>query len=231
MKSRLTHLLLLLPLLMLLPPSAAAQRYYSPDFAIGLKGGATLGLMGLSPTVKQTVTPGTTFGLVARYCEEKHVGLMAEVNFAQRGWAEKFDPQAGLSYTRHLSYVEIPVMTHIFFGSESMRGFINLGPQAGWLVNDNIVANFNYHNPAGEANFPQNRRTEQLDMPVRYRLDYGILGGLGCELRLHRKHSLMLEGRYYFGLANIFPYSRGSIFGASRTMAISIAASYLFRVK
>ncbi len=216
---------------MLLPLEGAAQRYYSPDFALGCKAGATLGLMGWSPSVNQTVTEGTTFGLVARYCEEKYVGLLAELNFAQRGWAEKYDASTGLSYARHFSYVELPVMTHIFFGSPTVRGFINLGPQAGWMISDKIVANFDYQQPSSVAQYPQNQRTEQLDMPVRYRFDYGIVGGLGCELRLRRKHSFMLEGRYYFGLANVFPYSRGAVFGASRTMAVSVAASYLFRLK
>lgn len=206
------------------------QRYYSPDFAIGAKAGATVSEMAWSPTVRQKFTPGFTAGVCMRYTEENHFGLIAELNFTQRGWAEKFAPETGLSYERHFSYLQLPVMTQIFFGTEKWRYFINLGPEIGLMVGDKISANFNYHDLSQVPTFPNNHRFNQLDMAVNRKFDYGIAGGMGVEMRLQRKHSVLLEGRFYYGLNNVFPCSRRDIFGASRGMSIECTLAYMFRI-
>ena len=207
-----------------------AQRLYTPDFAVGVKAGATISEMAWSPTVRQQFTPGATAGLCLRYTEENHFGLVGEINFTQRGWAEKFAKETGLSYKRQFSYVQIPVMTQIFFGSDKWRFFINLGPEIGLMIGDKITSNFNYHDVSAVAGFPKNHRSNQLDMEVAGKFDYGIAGGLGVEMRLRRKHSVMLEGRFYYGLANTFPASRRDIFGASRGMSIECTLGYMFRI-
>lgn len=210
--------------------SATAQRYYTPDLAIGAKAGATVSEMAWSPTVRQQFTPGVTAGLCLRYTEENHFGLVAELNFTQRGWAEKFTPESGLRYSRHLSYVQLPVMTQIFFGNEEWRYFINLGPEIGLMIADKISSNFNYKDLSQVPAFPANHRSNQLDMRVGRKFDYGIAGGMGVEMRLNKKHSLLLEGRFYYGLANVFPSSRRDIFGASRGMSIECTLGYMFRI-
>lgn len=210
---------------------AAAQRFYSPDFAIGVRAGATVSEMAWSPSVRQSFTPGFTAGITARYTEERYFGLIMELNLTQRGWAEKFEPSTGLRYSRTLTYIQLPVMTHIYFGSPKFRGFVNLGPEIGLIVNDHISSNFNYRDPASVAGFPSNRHSEQLAMDIAHRFDYGIAAGIGAEARIARKHSLMIEGRFYYGLANVFPAKRTDIFNASRTISIEITAAYLFRLK
>lgn len=221
--------LILIALVMCLP--AAAQRYYEPDLSIGAKAGATVSEMAWSPTVRQQFTPGFTAGICMRYTEENHFGLVAELNFTQRGWAEEFAPEIGLSYSRHFSYVQLPVMTQIFFGNEKWRYFINLGPEVGLMVSDKISANFNYKDISQVPDFPANHRYNQLDMRVARKFDYGIAGGMGVEMRLKKKHSVIIEGRFYYGLANVFPSSRRDIFGASRGMSIECTLGYMFRIK
>lgn len=220
----------LIILLGLCPFAAAGQRYYTPDFSIGVKGGATISEMAWSPTVRQVFTPGATAGICVRYTEEKYFGLIGELNFTQRGWAEKFAPETGLSYKRQLTYIQLPILTHIFFGSEKFRGFVNLGPEIGYMLGDKISANFDYTNLENVPSFPRNHRADQLDMKIARRFDYGIAGGLGAELRLKRKHSIMIEGRFYYGLANIFAASRKDVFGSSRGMSIECTLAYMFRV-
>lgn len=222
---------LLFALLALTASAAGAQRYYSPDFSLGVRAGATLSEMGWSPSVRQKFTPGMTVGLAARYTEERYFGLIAELNLTQRGWAENYETAPQFSYKRQFTYLQLPVMTHIFFGSEKFRGFVNLGPSIGYMLSDKISANFDYANVSSVPGYPGNRHTEQLGMKVAHRFDYGIAGGVGAELRLRRKHSIMLEGRFYYGLANAFPASRGETFGASRSMSIEATLAYLFRLK
>ena len=227
--NRLRQLLILC--LVALPFGVCAQRFYSPDFAIGVKAGASLSQMAWSPSVNQKFVPGTTYGIVARYTEENHFGIVGELNLTQRGWTESFKPETGLNYTRRFTYLRLPVMTHIFFGNKKYRFFVNLGPEVGLMVSDKITSNFDYTNIDAVPAFPANHRWEQLNMEVAHRFDYGITAGIGGEARLKNKHSLMIEGRFYYGIGNVFSSHRGDTFGASRNMSLEITAAYLFRLK
>ena len=152
---------------------ARAQRFYSPDLAIGVRAGASVSNMAWQPAVRQSMTPGAMMGLTIRYTEEKYFGLVADLMITQRGWAEKFEDTPEFSYRRQFTYVQLPVMTHIYFGSPKFRGFVNLGPSVGYMIQDKITANFDYQNLGQVAHFPTGRRTEQLNMAVYRKVDYG----------------------------------------------------------
>ncbi|MDE6861114.1 MAG: PorT family protein [Duncaniella sp.] len=219
---------------LLLPLAANAQREYSPNLAIGAKAGGTMSRMSFSPEVHQKFTNGLTMGLAARYTEERFFGLIAEINLTQRGWAEDFarDEAPEFSYSRTLTYVQIPLLTHIYFGSKKFRGFVNLGPEFGYMISNSINANFDYNNYASIQGFPQGYRTnEQLNMEIQNKFDYGIAAGIGIEWILKRKHSFFLEGRYYYGLGNIFKATKRDFFAASRGMSIKLTLGYMIRVK
>ena len=212
--------------------SAAAQTLYKSHVHVGGHAGAALSQQTFSPSIEQGMHKGLTLGASFRYAEERHVGLMAELNFTQRGWTEDFSDNPQFSYSRTLSYIELPIMTHIFFGSRKVKCFFNLGPQLCYMVGDNISANFDYHNISSIPDFPsRNRHTAQMSMEVENRFDYGICGGVGMELIIKKRHSIMLEGRYYYGLGNIYGASKKDYFSASRGSAIMVTLGYMFRVK
>ncbi len=190
--------------------------------------------MSFSPEVHQKFTKGLTMGVTARYTEEKIFGLIAEINLTQRGWEEDFarDEAPDFSYTRTLTYIQVPLLTHIYFGSKKFRGFVNLGPEFGYMIGNSIDANFDYNNYSSIQGFPQGYRTnEQLKMEIENKFDYGIAAGIGIEWILKRKHSFFLEGRYYYGLGNIFNATKRDFFAASRGMSIEITLGYMIRIK
>lgn len=41
-------------------------------------------------------------------------------------------------------------------------------------------------------------------MDIAHRFDYGITAGAGIEFRIKKTHGIVLEGRYYYGLGDIF---------------------------
>ena len=219
-------------LTLLTTPEAAAQRTYTPGLSVGGRAGGTLSQMSFSPRVDQGMTTGFTAGAVVRYAEEKCVGVMGEINIAQRGWKETYDPGMPWSYRRTLTYIDIPVMTHIFFGPKRFKCFINLGPEVAFLVGDKISANFDYHTAALPSSpYPKDRQTDELTLDVSHRIDYGITAGIGVEWRVTPKHSVLIEGRYYYGLGNVFPGSKADTFNASRVTSIELTAGYMFKVK
>ncbi len=208
------------------------QTLYKPHLHVGGHAGMTLSQQSFNPSIEQKMLQGITMGTSVTWAEERHVGLRAEVNLTQRGWQEDFTDTPEFSYTHRLTYIEVPLMTHIFFGSRRVKGFFNLGPQLCYMIGDNVDANFDYHDIKSIPGFPTvNRTTEQMSMEVTNRFDYGICGGAGMELTIKRKHCISLEARYYYGLGNIFSSSKKDYFNASRGSAIMVTLGYQFRLK
>ena len=187
--------------------------------------------MSFSPSVKQAWNTGSAGALTFRYTEEKLFGLIAELGWTQRGWKEDYEDDP-FNYSRTLTYVELPILTHIYFGSRRFKAFINLGPQISYLIGESISSNFDYKNPTSVPSFPtRNRMTEQLSTDVAYNFDYGICASAGGEFYIQPRHSVLLEARFYFGLGNIFPATKADTFSASRSMAFEFTVGYNFRIK
>ncbi len=206
--------------------AAQSQR----DIAVGAKAGATLSRLNFNPTVPQTMLPGMTAGVTFRYIEEKSFGLVAELNVSQRGWKETFE-QADYRYSHSFTYLELPVMTHIFFGGKRVKGFFNLGPELNVMLAHKESSNFDYNNATVEELFvDDHRHIEQWSMDVNNKLDYGICLGTGIEVSLNSKHALQLEGRFYYGLTDVFPNHKIDVFSSSNPMTIMVTLGYLYRL-
>lgn len=226
----LIHRLLLVAVLALAALGANAETHYKPRISIGGRAGVSMARMSFSPSVKQSWLMGSTGAVTFRYTEEKLFGLIAEIGWVQRGWKENFE-EAPLSYSRSITYLDIPVLTHIYFGSRRFKAFINLGPQVSVLLGSTISADFDYNNPSAVPDFPRNRMTEQMAAEITGKFDYGICASVGAEFFLTPRNSILLEARYYYGLGNIFPSSKADTFGASRNMSLEFTIGYNFRLK
>lgn len=215
------------------------------DFAIGANGGYVLSKVGFTPTVQQKQHGGITGGVSLRYVCEKYFkticSVYAEVNYAKVGWTEDIldiennavlisGTGEALKYQRDITYIQIPVFAHLAWGREE-RGFnffVNLGPQIGIYLNESTTTNFD------ETTSTENDRvsniTAQYDMPVEKKLDYGIAAGAGLEYSIPKVGHFLLEGRYYYGLGNIYGSSKKDYFGKSNFGQIVVKASYLFDI-
>lgn len=208
--------------------SLSAQTHYKANIAVGAKAGLNLSRVEFTPGVSQTFLPGANAGVAFRYVEENHFGFIVEANFQQRGWKEDFDG-APFSYERTANFIQIPFLTHIYFGRRG-RFFINAGPSVSFFVGENTKANFNYTGEGSVPGFPT-RTTYQYGMKVHSKVDYGIEGGIGGEFSIDRRNSIYLDARFYFGLANLLKSGRTDNFRGANPMTISISAGYWFRVK
>lgn len=209
---------------------SSAQTHFASRVDLGVRGGVTLSEVMFKPTIIQKFGLGETFGVTFRYSEENHFGLIAEINFVQRGWAEKFE-DLPYKYQRSLNYVEVPIMSHIYFGRRG-KFFFNAGPEVSYFIGDKISSNFDYNDTESLPGFSdKNRRTEQLTMEVGNKLDFGIVAGLGGEFGINRRNSIALEARLYYGIGNVMPSGRQDYFSVSNQLSISVAAQYWFRIK
>ncbi|MDE6809334.1 MAG: PorT family protein [Muribaculaceae bacterium] len=222
---------LVLVISIFLPGKLSAQTHYESHVHVGVHGGMAMSRITFTPAVKQKMLNDFTFGVAARYAEERHVGLMGEINVTRRGWCENFE-ESPLQYSRTMTYLEMPIMTHIFFGPRNFKFFFNLGPQFCYMLSSAIDSNFDYANPTSVEGFPtDNRMTEQMTMKIKNKFDYGICASFGLEPIIGRRNSFTLEARYYFGLGNIYGAAKKDTFSSSRGMAITVTLGYLFRLK
>lgn len=208
-----TFLFLTLPML-----ASAQYKFMKPELAIGTNQGIVLlSQVGFDPTVEQSFTFNYTGGLTVRYIIQKHFGLQAELNFTRRGWSET-STITGEHFNRTLDYVELPLVSHIYFGNDKVRFFINLGPKIRYMVHETATAPFSQ-----DAGIQQTKAIEN-------RFDYSIFGGLGIELRTKNAGFFQLEARYDFGLGNIFNSRKEDYFSASNNTGITLSVVYLFDV-
>ncbi|MBO6144414.1 MAG: PorT family protein [Prevotella sp.] len=234
-------------LLSFLPVTASAQvGEYRTDFAVGVNGGYMLTTIGFMPEVPQKQLGGLTGGITLRYTCEKYFksicAVVAEVNFAQTGWkedildidnqpvyyAEDVNKTSPLSYERHMKYIQVPLMARLGWGRErrGFQGFIQLGPQLGFFLSEtsksNVVIGRNTLNQRSSSVVAQDT------MAVEKAFDYGIAVGAGIEFSRPKLGHFILEGRYYYGLGDIYGNSKSDVFGRSNFGQIVIKATYLF---
>lgn len=197
--------------------SAKSQSYFHPEVCWGVNGGLNFSTISFVPTIKQSQLQGFVGGATFRYITEKHFGLQVEANFSQRGWSESFDDPA-LFYSRTLNYLEMPFLTHLYFGNQRLRFIVNLGPQIAILLND-----------SEKGVFTPTKKPEHNKL-VQNRFDYGICAGGGFELVTGVGH-FILEGRYNYGLSDIFSNAKGGDFARSSNQVTSVHLTYLFQIK
>ena len=125
-------------------------------------------------------------------------------------------------YERRTNYVEIPFLTHIYFGGKHVKAFINLGPKIGFFLNESTSENLNGAKP--------NSTNIQHYLYVEKYIDWGLCGGPGIEFRTPIGN-FQLEGRYYYALGNIYNSRKQDPFSKSAYQIMSAKITYLFRIK
>ncbi|KAA6334430.1 hypothetical protein EZS27_017253 [termite gut metagenome] len=198
------------------------------SISIGFNGGVNFNNVTFSPRIKQSQMTGFNSGFTARFISEKYFamicGLQMELNYSERGWKEQIEDETGDTYNRNMSYIEIPFLAHLAFGNDNgVQFFLNLGPQASLLLNEQENKSSSWH--------PKQRRvSEQYDKPADNKFDYGLAFGAGLEVKT-KAGNFSIEGRYNYGLADFYSNSKKDYFGRSAHNVISGKIIYLFDIK
>lgn len=209
------------------------------NFSVGVNGGINLNSTSFTPTIKQNSLMGITGGLTARYISEKYFamicGTQVELNFSQRGWDELFeipgdngemveDPTQ--TYTRKMTYIDIPFLAHLAFGNErGLQFFLNLGPQVGFLIGESETID------GVDMDRLSSTQKAVYGVKIQNKFDYGIVGGGGVELRTKKAGSFIVEGRYYFALSDFYKTAKKDYFARAAHGTISVKLTYLFDLK
>lgn len=233
-------------ILSIVPVAMTAQiGEHRNDLAIGFNGGLNMSSVSFTPKVSQAKLNGITGGLSVRYVCEKYFStvcsLYGEINYSQMGWKEDIvdvndmpviNTATGLpeEYSRTVNYIQVPLMAHLAWGREQkgFAFFVNLGPQFGIYMSESTKTNFNFsdRNAADRVN----PVCAQDTMAVENKFDYGIAAGAGIEFSHPKVGHFLVEGRYYYGLGNIYGDSKRDYFGSSNFGTITVKLAYLFDI-
>ena len=209
----------------------------------GINGGVNLNSNSFTPTVKQNSLMGITGGLTARYISEKYFamicGAQVELNISQRGWDQLFetvsldangyevtskDPTK--TYTRKMTYIDIPFLAHLAFGRDrGLQFFVHAGPQIGFLISESETIE------GIDMNSLLDTQKALYGVKIQNKFDYGIAGGGGVELRTKKAGSFIVEGRYYFALSDFYSTTKKDYFARAAHGTITIKLTYLFDLK
>ena len=184
--------------------------------------------------------------------------IVAEANYSQIGWKERIwnmkdepvvmhnDTSQVLQYSRKMTYLQIPVFARLGWGRErsGAQFFFQLGPQFGIYLSDKNDSNFDIHDPAFNPNVKEghfdpeykyaslrsSHVVAQDTMAVENKFDYGITVGAGVEFSQRHLGHFIIEGRYYYGLGNLYGSSKRDYFARSNFGNIVVKFTYLFDI-
>lgn len=188
------------------------SRLDQPEIYIGTSIGATGSMVMFKPAVSQSYLLGYNGGLVFRYISEKNVGMQAELNYSQRGWSENS------SYERQLNYIELPFLTHIYFGNKT-RAFFNIGPKISYLISEKVL-----------INNTENVTQYQHITAVENSFDYGLCAGLGLMFKI-KKNVLQLDTRANFSLSDVFSNRKVDYFDTSNNVNVSVNLAWMLQIQ
>lgn len=182
-----------------------------------------------------------------------------EVNYTQRGWKEFIDDGSENTYSRTTSYIEVPFFAHLGWGKEQrgVQFFFNAGPVVGWYLSSGEAYGYSDEHPWNPSSRP-NRvfyqygdwgydsegyltryrpdgslygafDPEQPGKPIENAFEYGIGAGLGVELKT-ALGNFTVEGRFFYGLSDMFGNSKADDFGRSANQTISLKLAWLVDV-
>ena len=184
--------------------------------------------------------------------------VVAELNYTQMGWKEQIldvddqpvplhtDESQTLDYSRKINYIQVPLLARLGWGRErrGLQFFIQMGPQVGFYLSDQTESNFDVCDPAfnpiiKDGKFSPDYKygdkrvshvVAQDSMAIENKIDYGIAAGAGLEFSNRHLGHFIVEGRYYYGLGNLFGNTKRDYFGRSNFGTIIVKFTYLFDI-
>lgn len=206
----------------------AQKSSFKPEWNFGVNAGVTASSIDLEPHIQTKLMNGNTGGFSVRYISEKNLGLQGEFNYSQQGFKEDFvETDSIYSYSRNLNYMEVPIMTHIYFGNK-VRFVLNLGPKISFMTSNKEKMNTALSELIASGDTTTFSVYEHFGKSIQRKFDYGLIAGTGVEFRSAIGY-FVLEARYYFGLGDIFNNSKKDYFSRSANRVLSFKLTYFIK--
>ena len=173
----------------------AQGNVFKKELSVGGSFGTTFSYVSFMPKVQHGMKMGYTGGATIRWITEKHLGLQAELNFAQFGWKETFEEEPQYRYER--------------------------GPKIGYALSESTDENLNGATP----NLTNDQHDMPIDKRFEWGLCGGpgieLRTGIGCFL-LEGRYYYALGDIYNSRKGDVFSKSSTQVISAKITYLIPI---------
>ncbi len=198
------------------------------QLSVGAKGGGTLNTVSGNTTAgtEKDMTLGYQFGATVNYGFSKIFSLQPEVIFIQKGGRASSSSTDDFTQLT-ANYLEVPILAKAQFGGEKFKGFVVLGPYAGYwaggknktsLLGTETKESIDFDNNIDDDGYKQNR------------IDLGINGGLGMQYAIGRGN-IFLDARYGFGLFDMNKYNtEPTDYKTQANRSVEVSLGYMFRI-
>lgn len=202
------------------------------SLSMGIRGGGNYSkLLGIDSTEFKT---GITGGITLNYQTLGKWSFSADVLYTQRGttFQRHFSDSSSVvkekyEYDYSFNYVEIPILFHYNFLSDSskLKARAFFGPSLNVRVNAKNKIKYTKEVTAGDSTVTTNTAGEQDLAYVYTPLDYGFVGGVGATYAVTDKISASVDVRASYGLLDIREYlskSSSAVRNANVTVLIGV---------
>jgi hypothetical protein len=185
---------------------------------LGVKVGQNYSWINLEPSVDQNALTGPVIGISYLYMPQYFGGILIEAQYIQYGWEEIFLDNTS-SYSRELSYLELPILTNLVLGRKKTHLKVQVGIKFDILLNDKENSNL----PEEQLQYYNGL---EIDDPVELGLAFGA-----SISRIFPFGEIQLDTRYNAGLSNLFDPTEDISLLYSQNQALTFSAYYWFKVK
>ncbi len=209
--------LLSLAFLFLLSVQVKSQAY------VGLEGGGTRNYLNtnVSNLVSTQYNPsyGFSIGIPVLYKINDWLAFQADPNYMQKNYQmARTDFFQGVYQDNTNTYLQLPLMAHLSFGGQQLKGFLNLGGYGGYWLSGHIkgtmpnildqpaytntVSNAQPNNVFDEYTADNYNEKYQFNKTSDNRIELGWLAGLGMSYEMNQKYLFFAEARYFQSLTD-----------------------------
>jgi len=187
---------------------------------------------------------GFTIGIPVLYKVTDWLAFQADPNYMQKNYQlARTDFFQGVYQDNTNTYIQLPLMAHLSFGGQQLKGFLNLGGYGGYWLSahikgtmPNILDEPAYTNSVNNAQ-PNNVFDEftpynynekyQFDNTKDNRIELGLLAGVGMSYAMNNKYLFFGEARYYQSMSDQQKnYQLNLVPRYNQTVAISLGCLY-----
>ena len=151
---------------------------------------------------------GFTGGLGINFAltDDQFLSLQPELLYTQKGFAAKKSGTVDYDGVYKLNYLELPVMLKIGFGGDVLRGYVNLGPSVGYLLNGRVKGTWDVADIISDdideaIKFKSDATDGDITELNANRVEIGANFGAGIGVNIGSS-ALFLDARYNAGLTD-----------------------------
>ena len=184
---------------------------------VGLEGGGTKNYLNtnVSNLVSTEYNPsyGFTIGIPVLYKINDWLAFQADPSYVQKNYQfARTDFFQGIYQNNTNTYLQLPLMAHLSFGGQKLKGFLNLGGYGGYWISShlkgtmpNILDQPAYTNTVSNAQpnsvfdeyTPYNYNEKyQFNNTKDDRIELGLLAGAGLSYEMNDQYLFFGEARY-----------------------------------